>query len=243
MVVWFSCGVASAVAVQRCLTQYTGEYDIAVARCVVANEHPDNGRFTKDCERWFGVPIINLISPKYVSCWDVWERERYLVGPQGAPCTKHMKRNVRLIFESTWCPDVQVFGYTSEEAGRAERFRTLNPQVVLLTPLINDQLSKADCFTIIGKAGIPIPAMYRLGFNNNNCIGCVKGGKGYWNRVRRVFPKTFQRMAQLERTIGASVLHDKGGRVFLDQLPTSAGRHKEPDIDCSLFCYGEGDGR
>ena len=24
--------------------------------------------------------------------------------------------------------------------------------------------------------GIEIPVMYRLGYNNNNCVGCVKGG-------------------------------------------------------------------
>ena len=30
--------------------------------------------------------------------------------------------------------------------------------------------------------------MYDLGYPNNNCIGCIKGGMGYWNRIRKDFP-------------------------------------------------------
>ena len=237
MVVWFSCGAASAVAAKLCLSLYGGQYDIAVARCVVINEHHDNNRFADHCARWLGVPILSLMSRKYMNCWEVWEQERYLVGVHGAPCTKHMKRNVRLEFERRWCPDVQVYGYTYEEKGRVERFRENNPEIELLTPLIDMHLSKADCLAMIQRADISLPAMYLLGFNNNNCVGCVKGGKGYWNRVRRHFPHTFARMAGLERRLNATVLYQDEEKLFLDKLPPTAGRHKESKIDCSLFCY------
>ena len=36
------------------------------------------------------------------------------------------------------------------------------------------------------------PLMYDLGYPNNNCIGCVKGGMGYWNHIRKDFPEVFE---------------------------------------------------
>ena len=75
VVSWFSCGDASAVATKLVLVKYG---TVTVARCVVPEEHPDNDRFAADCERWFGVPILNLSSTEYASCEDV--------GPVGAIC-------------------------------------------------------------------------------------------------------------------------------------------------------------
>ena len=237
LVVWFSCGAASAVVAKLCLAKYADSYEIAIARCVVANEHPDNDRFAADCENWFGQPIINLSSTEYADCWEVWEGRRFLVSPYGAPCTSILKKAVRFEFEREWWPDFQAYGYTVDESHRAERFRQCNPEVSFITPLIDESLSKADCLAMIDRAGIDIPAMYRLGFNNNNCIGCVKGGMGYWNHIRKVFPEIFSRMSRLERYLGACILKVDGKRVFLDELSPIAGRLDEPEIDCSLFCF------
>lgn len=68
---------------------------------------------------------------------------------------------------------------------------------------------------MLWKAGIEIPAMYKMGYNNNNCIGCVKGGMGYWNKIRKDFPKVFDRMAKIEREVGATCLKDQSGKYFL----------------------------
>ena len=79
--------------------------------------------------------------------------------------------------------------------------------------------------------------MYDLGYANNNCIGCVKGGKGYWNKIRVDFPEVFERRAKMEREIGNSILHDKNGMVFLDELDPYAGKMNDEIMDdCSLFC-------
>ena len=51
-----------------------------------------------------------------------------------------------------------------------------------------------------------IPEMYHLGYHNNNCVGCVKGGMAYWNKIRVDFPGIFDRMAVLERKLGRSCL-------------------------------------
>lgn len=77
-------------------------------------------------------------------------------------------------------------------------------------------------------------AMYDLGYRNNNCIGCVKGGMGYWNKIRIDFPEVFERMAKLEREIGHSCING----IFLDELELGRGRMEDEIIpDCSVMCY------
>lgn len=230
--VWFSAGAASAVATKLTLAS---DPNAVVAYVDPGSEHPDNERFLDDCESWFEHPIERLHSNRYGDTWQVWEERRFLVGPTGALCTAELKKRVRFGFERP--DDIQVFGYTAEEQNRAARFRQQNPGVTLSTPLIERGLTKDDCLAIVERAGIELPVMYRLGFRNNNCVGCVKGGMGYWNHIRRHFPDTFNRMALLERDIGHSLLSDADGPVWLDQLdPDRGDLLGEPSIDCSLLC-------
>ena len=60
-------------------------------------------------------------------------------------------------------------------------------------------LTKSDCHGIFRKTGIKRPAMYSLGYPNNNCIGCLKGGIDYWNHIRRDFPQVFEKRSKFER--------------------------------------------
>lgn len=93
---------------------------------------------------------------------------------------------------------------------------------------------------ILLKAGIEIPVMYKMGYSNNNCIGCVKGGISYWNKIRKDFPETFQRMAQIERIVGATCLKDRNGRIWLDELNPQRGDEIEKIIsECSIICQIE----
>lgn len=203
-IVWFSAGAASAVAAKLTIAADTD--DLVIAYVDPGSEHPDNARFLADCEEWFGRDIVRLKSEKYADTWQVWTERRYLVGPSGALCTAELKKKVRYGFEQP--DDRQVFGYTVEERHRADRFRDQNPGVDLVCPLIDHQLTKADCLAIIDRAGIELPAMYLLGYRNNNCIGCPKGGMGYWNKIRRDFPDAFDRMASLERDLGHTIFRE-----------------------------------
>lgn len=234
IVSWFSCGAASAVATKLALDKY-GKDNFIIASCVVENEHQDNERFLKACEAWYGLPILRLRSDKFKDCWEVWEKTKYLVGVKGARCTTEMKKMVRQKFQKI--SDKQIFGFTAEEQSRAERFMIQNPEVDLITPLIESSYTKQDCFLELQKAGIELPTMYKLGYNNNNCVGCVKGGAGYWNKIRNDFPDVFNRMAKLERSLGRTILKVKGKRTYLDELDPMAGhKQKEPDMQCGLWC-------
>lgn len=230
IVCWWSAGVASTVAAKLTIRDHR---NAIVAYCdTSASEHPDNERYLADCEKWLGVSILRLASDKYTDTWDVFERTRFLVSPGGARCTTELKKKVRRAFEEPG--DVNVFGYTAEERQRCTRFAANNPEIIARFPLVEAELSHSDCLAMVERAGIELPAMYRLGYANNNCIGCVKGGRGYWNKIRRDFPKTFERMAKLERSLGVSIDKD----TYLDQLDPTSGRHqKESKIECGLFCH------
>ena len=235
VIAWFSCGAASAVATKLAIAE--SKHPVEVLYCHVAEEHPDNLRFMKDCEQWFGQEIKVLQNEQYHgSIYEVFEKRRYIVGVAGAPCTRLLKKEVRKKYEQP--NDIQVFGYTVEEQDRVDRFIDANNSVNLWSILIDKGLTKTDCIAMIDRAGIQIPEMYKLGYSNNNCIGCVKGGLGYWNKIRQDFPAQFNKMAALEKNIGAKILKHKGERIWLTDLPADAGDYPtEQSIECGIFCH------
>ena len=228
---WFSCGAASAVATKLAIADNNGKLPLEIVYTEVKEEHPDNKRFLADCQEWFGQEIKIIGNDRYErSIYKTFEKSAMNI--KGAsPCTQKLKKEVRLKYEKP--DDIHVFGYTIEEQDRYDRFLDAN-NIKTLVPLIDKGLDKIDCLAMLKNANIELPEMYKLGYANNNCIGCVKGGKGYWNKIKVDFPKQFDRMAKLERFKGQTVLKD----VYLDELPPDAGNYpQEPDIQCGIFCH------
>lgn len=235
VVCWFSCGAASAVATKLAIAQY-GVENIIVARCIVHDEHFDNNRFSDDCQKWFGMPIVSLINKKYGGSVDELIRQRsYMSGINGAPCTQLLKKEVREQFQHP--TDIHVFGYCAEEQGRWDSFIDAN-NIKAVSPLIDRGLKHSDCLAIIRDAGIELPEMYKLGYKHNNCIGCLKaGGQGYWNKIKKDFPYVFLKRAAQSRRIGARLLNVNNVHKFLDEIEEGAGNYQEePEIQCGIFC-------
>ena len=236
----FSCGAASAVAAKLAFARYGATHEVVLVNAFIAEEHPDNRRFLADCERWLQTPIVVLRDEKYGASTDeVWLRNRYIAGRKGAPCTKILKRE--LLDKFSRPKDIHVFGFTAEERDRFDRMIDANAELHAVVPLIDEGLTKADCLAIIDRAGIALPAMYLLGFRNANCIGCPKGGEGYWNMIRRNFPERFETVASIQDLIGPGSFFFRnratGVRFGLRELGLGAGRYEdEPDITCSFFC-------
>ena len=240
LVFWYSCGAASAVAVKIGLAdkKLLADFDeVVIAYCHIKEEHPDNARFMKECEQWFGHPITTLINETYDgSIYNVFDKN-YMRTPAGSPCTRALKKQVRARFQRE--DDVQVFGFTVEEKARAERFEQQNPTLLLEHPLIDGQITKENCLAMVANAGIELPVLYKLGYEHNNCVGCVKGGMGYWNKVRVDFPEEFNRMAEFEKRKGYTVLKEPkdGQPLYLADLhPTRGNFKKEPKIECGIAC-------
>jgi hypothetical protein len=219
---WFSCGITSAVACYL-------SPDAVLKYIGISTSHPDNQRFLNEFQQFDGRKI-EILTPKYKNQFEVIEKERYFNGPTGAKCTSKLKIETR---EKNCLPgDIHIFGFTTDEIERAKLFKLRNPEVKISTPLIDYNLSKKDCIYIFESFDIQMPRMYELGYKNNNCIGCVKGGKGYWKKIRIDFPAYFQKMAALERSIKATCI--KG--FYLDQLDKQPELFEAPE--CSLFCGG-----
>lgn len=165
-------------------------------------------RFLRDAEKVLGREIEIIKSSEYASVDDVIERRRYINGPAGAACTLMLKK-------------------------RADRISAAQIEARNEFPLIERNLTKAECHAICGRLGLKRPVMYDMGYPNNNCIGCVKGGMGYWNRIRRDFPDVFERRARQEREIG----HSRIKGVFLDELDPNRGNMRtEVMPSCGFAC-------
>lgn len=227
---WFSAGAASAIACRLARPD-------VIAYCETGAEHVDNERFLLDCEDAFGWDVVRLKSTKYRDTWDVWERERYISGVNGAPCTRALKTKVRQEFERPG--DVHVFGYTADkrDAARAEALRENWPDLQIETPLIERGLTKAACRAMLAGLGLHEPITYKLGFPNANCIPCGKSqSPAYYALVRKHFPPFFNRLATLSRELGARLVRIDGERRFIDEIPLDYPVTEPLVPDCDLLC-------
>lgn len=238
----FSCGAASAVATKLAIAKYSATHDVQIINAFLKEEHEDNRRFAADCEQWFGQSITMLRDQKYgASVVQVFRRKQFLKGPKGAPCSRELKRNVLDAWKRP--DDIMVFGYTAEESDRLEDFRERNPDRPVIAPLIDLGLGKDDCKAMIERAGIVLPIMYQMGYDNANCIGCVKGGEGYWRAIREDFPEYFEAICLLQDEIGEGSWFlryrsgpNNGQRFPLRELPAGEARRNEALPSCSFFC-------
>ena len=235
---WVSCGITSAVAVKQAIMKY-GKENIDLYYMVIDSAHKDNERFLKDLEKWYDLPIKKIRSEKYEDQFDVIEKTGFVNGVNGARCTLELKKIVRWTLESKIDYSAQIFGFEfiKKEINRALRFDEQYPKAKAIFPLIETYLTKNNCAEILKFANIELPTMYKLGYPNNNCIGCVKGGMGYWNKIRIDFPTYFKKMAKAERVAKFSCLKDKNGKIFLDELNPNRGRKLKIVMpDCGNYC-------
>lgn len=233
---WFSCGVASAVAAKLAAALYVNKATVELIYCNTAkDEHPDNARFRADVEKWVGLPVKIIGSKLYETTDEVFGTTRYMSGIGGARCTTELKKIPRFAYQ--WAEDVHVFGLTVDEQSRIESFENENHELFLEWTLRDAGLTKEDCLQVLVDAGIALPAMYLLGFANNNCKGCVKATSArYWNLVRKHFPDVFQRRAEQSRRLGVRLVRYKGVRIFLDELPLEATEQVIEDLSCGPQC-------
>lgn len=232
---WFSAGAASAVATRLAIADF---HSVVPTYCETGAEHPDNERFISDCEQWFGLSVTRLSSDTYEDTWDVWQKRRYLAGIDGAPCTVELKVKPRLDFQRP--DDIHVFGYTADgtDAARAKRLRDTYPELTIHTPLIERGLTKAAVLAMVEDAGIRLPALYGLGFPNNNCLPCVKAtSAAYWALVRRHFPAEFDRMARLSRELDVRLCRIAGERAFIDEIPADHPVTDATAPHCDFLCH------
>lgn len=237
ILVWFSCGAPSAVAAKLAIQDYGLTREVIVVNCdTKPSENTDNYRFFNEVETWIGQEIIEIRSEKYKDVDEVFEKTRYMSGVRGARCTTELKKIPRLQFALP--DDIHVFGLASDERDRANDFERHNPDLNLSWILIHHHLTRQDCINEIVRAGIKVPLMYELGFDNNNCPGCVKASSPwYWDMIRTNFPEVFARRCRQSREIGCRLVEiHHHERMFLDELPPGPFEKRGEKISCGPDC-------
>jgi len=238
-----------------------GHKNVRIIFIDTRNEDEDTYRFKIDCEKWYGCKIETISSKEYNSIEEVWDKYLSLNVATGAICSTELKRRVREQWqkENKWVS--QAFGFDLKEAKRAISMTFNYPEVKAVYPLLFYGLLKKDCAKIVQDAGIVLPRMYQLGFQNNNCFqtGCVQGGIGYWQLMRELFPDKFYKMAMKEHELTnrkgspVTICKDQSKEavesgntlVFLMPHPDypnikdismMKGRPPESIIECNGFC-------
>lgn len=236
-VCWISAGISSFMA-----GYLAGDVDEWIY-IDVADQHPDSMRFIKDCEKAIGKEITVLRSEEYRNVEDCVRTFGGFRNPGNgfAPCTNWLKKRIRKEWESkhTDYDITYVWGFDLNEKNRADRMVESMPQFNHEFPLIDKNLVKEEVHGLFERTfDFTRPKMYELGYSNNNCVGCIKGGMGYWNCIRKDFPDVFEKRAKLEREVGHSMLKDKNGPVYLDELdPNRGDMNTEIMPDCGIMCY------
>lgn len=194
----------------------------------IPDQHADTYRFLKDAEKLLEQKIITISAGMSVE--DVCYRFPFFKNVYGfARCTESLKKDVRKKFEKEIGETRNVWGFDVNEIKRIERAKEFKPED--LFPLADEGLNKANVHYLIKEKGIELPWMYQ-NYKNNNCIGCIKGGKGYWNQIRKDFPDVFKRRSEMERKIGASIINGR----YLDELKPGEGRNDAVMPECSIYC-------
>lgn len=252
---WYSGGVTSAVAC-KLITDWFGKENVRLVFLDTRNEDSDTYRFMSECQDWTGVEIEYLANPNYTKIQEVWYKFKSLNVAHGAICSSELKRAMRYEFQRNNQFSYQAFGFDSSEIKRCRGMKLNYPESKPIFPLIYEILSKEDCIKILTDVGIDVPVTYQYGFNNNNCFqtGCVQGGIGYWQKMKRDFPDKFDAMAAVEHDLTnlkgepVTMLKDQskgGGLVFLKPHPNypfikdismMKGRPPKPLFECNGFC-------
>jgi len=229
IVCWISAGVSSFIA--GWLVRDKVDKYIYID---IEDQEEDTLRFIKDCEVALGKPI-EILKSEYGNVQNAILAAGVISLRGGfAPCTNYLKKRVRKEWEDkhTGIDITYVWGMDVNEVNRAERLKLSMPQYKHIFPLIENHLTKESSHAILQDLNIKRPKMYDLGYPNNNCVGCVKGGMGYWNKIRKDFPDVFEARSKLERKLGYSILKE----CYLDELDENRGTNKEIFPECDIFC-------
>ena len=164
----------------------------------------------------------------------------FLKGPHGARCTDVLKKRERKVWEREHPGRHTYFwGLDCGETRRVDGIIRAMPDFDHRFPLIEHQMTKSDAHELASRLGLKRPVMYDMGYHNNNCIGCLKGGIGYWQMIRRDFPEVYASRAKLEKDLKRFILKDREGNpLWLDTLPENIGRETIPidDMQCGIMC-------
>lgn len=211
VVAGFSGGVTSAWAAMWALREYPRD-EVVWLFHDTKEEDVDTYRFIREFSSVAGFPITEQSDGRSVT--QVFEDEGAIANNRMAFCSRILKANQRDIYFKKLRAEgateiVNVLGFSSVEWQRVQRATARAEQAgySVRFPLIEEGVTKQQAADMCLQMGVPPPEMYRWS-EHANCVGCVRGGKAYWLKVKDNRPLIFAQRSALERQYGHTILKD-----------------------------------
>ena len=210
-VVGYSGGVTSAWCLDWALRTYPRDEVVALFHDT-HREHADTYRYLRQMAERLGIDITERSDGRSVE--QVEDDEHALANNRMAFCSRILKAEQKdRYYEELRAAGVTeivlVLGFSSREWQRIQRatMRAAADGYAVMFPLVTAGITKQECADWSLALGVPLPSMYRWS-DHANCVGCRRGGKGYWLAVKANEPAIFDAAKAREAEWGHTFLKD-----------------------------------
>lgn len=211
IIVGYSGGVTSAWCAGWALRTFPRS-EVTLLFHDTKEEDPDTYRFNREMASALGVEFTECSDGRSVT--EVFRDENAIANNRMAFCSRILKAEQRdAYFEGLRVAGVteivNVVGFTSRERERIQRAwaRAQAAGYDVRFPLHECGITKQQAADWCLSMGVRPSAMYRWS-EHANCVGCVRGGKAYWLKVKEHAPLVFAQRSALEREYGHTILKD-----------------------------------
>lgn len=211
VVVGFSGGVTSAWCAGWALTNFP-KNEVAFVFHDVKEEHPDTYRFIREMSLALQHEVHDFSDGRSVT--EVFYDQNAIANNRMAFCSRILKTEQRdkyfkYLRANGVTEIINVVGFSAIEEQRVQRAtaRAESSGYSVRFPVIEENVSKQDCADWCISKGVRPSEMY-LWSEHANCVGCVRGGKAYWLKVKENEPEIFEKRALLEEEFGHTILKD-----------------------------------
>ena len=217
IVVGHSGGVTSAWALGWALREYPRNEVVALFHDT-KSEDADTYRFLYEIAAKLGIHVTEQSDGRSVE--EVEDDEGALANNRMAFCSRILKAEQRDIFFDRLRVQgifdiTNVLGFSAIEWERVQRATAWAEQAgyKVRFPVKENSVTKQQCADWCVNIGVRPPRMY-LWSEHANCVGCRRGGKAYWLKVKENRPDVFLQNIQREKSFGHTFLKD----TTLEQL-------------------------
>ena len=227
VIVALSGGVSSAWCAEWAIREY-GHERVILYFNDTRWEHPDLYRFLADLSAYLNHPIFEDSDQR--SPEQVFYDERMIANNRVPFCSRILKvERLQAFYQDG---DALVFGIGRHERKRCDRLvRVYQLHAAksgkfprLLFPLVTDAPCGLNLRGWLAQTGIKLPALYRYGFEHNNCAGgCARAGKQQWVKLYKAFPDVYADRERVEREVAAYLGKDVH---FLKNVSLETLRHQ-----------------
>lgn len=238
-VVGFSGGVTSAWCCGWALRHYPRE-EIVFLFHDTQEEHPDTYRFMREMASALKIDITERSDGRSVT--QVFRDENALANNRMAFCSRILKAQQRDLYfkelrQSGVDEIINILGFSSNESNRVQRTsaRAESSGYKVRFPVVEENITKQQCADWCISMGVRPSSMY-LWSEHANCLGCVRGGKAYWLKVKEHHPDVFEQRAKLEEEFGHTFLKDTSLRdLAITGLKRTVPEKEHIEVPCECF--------